>query len=132
MAAFVTPATSPSDRRRRRYRHAGSLLAGVDESPGDVVLYQGERFKEYRGMGSIGAMRDRASVAIAYFQEDVESMKLIAEGVEAQVPYKGALAALGVPTGGGLRSAMGYVGAPTIHDMQEKSRFVRRHERLHR
>ncbi|MEA2641100.1 MAG: dehydrogenase [Chloroflexota bacterium] len=103
----------------------GSLLAGVDESPGDVVLYQGERYKEYRGMGSIGAMRDRGFSRDRYFQEDVESMKLIAEGVEAQVPYKGALSALVFQLVGGLRSAMGYMGAPTVHDMQEKSRFVR-------
>jgi|SRR5579871_6033945 len=103
----------------------GSLLAGVDESPGDVVLYQGERYKEYRGMGSIGAMRERGFSRDRYFQEDVDSMKLIAEGIEAQVPYKGGLAALVFQLVGGIRSAMGYVGAETIPQMQEKSRFVR-------
>jgi IMP dehydrogenase len=103
----------------------GSLLAGVDESPGEVVLRQGERFKEYRGMGSIGALRDRGYSRDRYFQQDVESMKLIAEGIEGQVPYKGALSNLVYQLVGGLRSAMGYVGAATIRDLQTKSQFIR-------
>jgi len=103
----------------------GSLLAGVDESPGDVVLKQGERFKEYRGMGSVGAMRERGFSKDRYAQEDVEGMKLIAEGIEGQVPYKGALSALAFQLVGGLRSAMGYVGASTVPELQTKSRFVR-------
>jgi IMP dehydrogenase len=103
----------------------GTLLAGVDESPGEVVLHQGERFKEYRGMGSLGAMRDRGFSRDRYFQDDVQSVKLIAEGIEGQVPYKGALSALVFQMVGGLRSAMGYVGAPTIKDFHQKGRFVR-------
>jgi IMP dehydrogenase len=103
----------------------GSLLAGVDESPGEVVLKQGERFKEYRGMGSLGAMRDRGFSRDRYFQDDVQGMKLIAEGIEGQVPYKGALSALVYQMIGGLRSAMGYMGAPTIRDFHERARFVR-------
>jgi len=103
----------------------GNLIAGVDESPGEVVLRQGERFKEYRGMGSIGAMRDRGFSRDRYFQQDVDSMKLIAEGVEGQVPYKGGLSNLVFQLVGGLRSAMGYVGAETIGDLQTKSQFIR-------
>jgi IMP dehydrogenase len=103
----------------------GGLLAGVDESPGEVVLRQGERFKEYRGMGSIGAMRDRNYSRDRYFQQDVESLKLIAEGIEGQVPYKGALSNLVFQLVGGLRSAMGYVGAADIHELQTKSQFIR-------
>jgi IMP dehydrogenase len=103
----------------------GSLLAGVDESPGEVVLRQGERYKDYRGMGSIGAMRERGYSRDRYFQEDVESVKLIAEGIEGQVPYKGMLSALTYQLVGGLRSAMGYVGAHDIGELQSQSRFVR-------
>jgi IMP dehydrogenase len=103
----------------------GSLLAGVDESPGEVVLHQGERYKEYRGMGSLGAMRDRGFGRDRYFQEDVPNGKLIAEGIEGEVPYKGGLSALTYQLIGGLRAAMGYVGAETIRDMQAKARFMR-------
>ncbi len=103
----------------------GSLLAGVDESPGEVVLRQGERYKEYRGMGSIGAMRDRGYSRDRYFQEDVQNMKLIAEGVEAQVPYKGTLSSLVYQLVGGLRTAMGYLGARTVRELQANSRFIR-------
>jgi IMP dehydrogenase len=103
----------------------GSLLAGVDESPGDVVLHQGERFKEYRGMGSIGAMRDRGYSRDRYFQQDVEAIKLIAEGIEGQVPYKGALSNLVYQLVGGLRTAMGYLGTRTIRELQVNSRFIR-------
>jgi IMP dehydrogenase len=103
----------------------GSLLAGVDESPGDVVLHQGERFKEYRGMGSIGAMRDRGYSRDRYFQQDVEAIKLIAEGVEGQVPYKGGLSNLVFQLVGGLRTAMGYLGTRTIRELQMNSRFIR-------
>ncbi len=103
----------------------GSLLAGVEESPGEVVLRQGERYKEYRGMGSMGAMRDRGFSRDRYFQESVESVKLIAEGIEGQVPYKGSLSGLLFQLVGGLRSSMGYVGAATIEDMKNKSRFMR-------
>jgi IMP dehydrogenase len=104
----------------------GGLLAGVDESPGEVILYQGERFKAYRGMGSIGAMKERGYSTDRYFQEDAaRANKLVAEGIEGQVPYKGPLANLVFQLVGGLRSAMGYVGAHDIREMQQTGRFVR-------
>jgi IMP dehydrogenase len=104
---------------------AGSLLAGTDESPGDVVLHQGERFKEYRGMGSLGAMRARGSSRDRYFQGDVEDVeKLVPEGIEGRVPYKGPVAAILHQLVGGLRQAMGYCGAATIEEMKD-AHFVR-------
>jgi IMP dehydrogenase len=104
----------------------GSLLAGVDESPGEVVLYQGERFKEYRGMGSIGAMKARSYSKDRYFQEGVGNIqKLVPEGIEGRVAYKGPLANLVYQLVGGLRSAMGYVGAPDIPTLKRDVRFVR-------
>jgi IMP dehydrogenase len=104
----------------------GSLLAGVDESPGDVILYQGERFKEYRGMGSLGAMKQRASSRDRYGQQDVERLdKLVPEGIEGRVQYKGPLTTFIYQLVGGLRSGMGYVGAPDIPHFQEETRFVR-------
>jgi IMP dehydrogenase len=103
----------------------GSLLAGVDESPGDVVLHQGERFKEYRGMGSIGAMRARGFSKDRYFQGDVEDVeKMVPEGIEGRVPYKGPLGPILHQLVGGLRQAMGYCGAPTVEALQG-ARFVR-------
>ncbi len=103
----------------------GSLLAGVDESPGEVILYQGERFKEYRGMGSIGAMKARSYSKDRYFQQDVDSIaKLVPEGIEGRVPYKGPLANVVYQLVGGLRAAMGYCGARTIRELQEKARFI--------
>ncbi len=105
----------------------GNLFAGTDASPGEIVYRQGERFKEYRGMGSIGAMIDRRLAARdRYGQHEVEdAAKLVAEGVEAQTPYRGPTAGLIDQLVGGLRSAMGYVGAPDIRALQSKSRFVR-------
>ncbi len=105
----------------------GNLFAGTDESPGEVVYRQGERFKEYRGMGSIGAMNDRRqSSRDRYGQHEVEdAAKLVAEGVEAQTPYRGPTISLIDQLTGGLRSAMGYVGAVNVAEMQAKSRFVR-------
>jgi IMP dehydrogenase len=104
---------------------AGSMLAGTDESPGDVVLQQGERFKEYRGMGALGAMRARGSSRDRYFQGDVEDVeKLVPEGIEGRVPYKGPLAAIVHQLVGGLRQAMGYCGAGTIEEMKH-AQFVR-------
>jgi IMP dehydrogenase len=104
----------------------GSLLAGVDESPGEVVLYQGERFKEYRGMGSIGAMKSRSYSKDRYFQEGVGNIqKLVPEGIEGRVAYKGPLGNLIYHLVGGLRSAMGYVGAPDIPTLKRETRFVR-------
>jgi IMP dehydrogenase len=104
---------------------AGSLLAGTDESPGEVVLHQGERFKEYRGMGSLGAMRARGYGKDRYFQGDVEDVdKLVPEGIEGRVAYKGPLAAILHQLIGGLRQAMGYCGAATIDEMK-RAQFVR-------
>ncbi len=103
----------------------GSLLAGVDESPGELIISHGERFKDYRGMGSIGAMKQRSYSKDRYFQDDMEESHLIAEGIEARVPYKGMLGPLVYQMVGGLRQAMGYAGAATIQEMQEKTRFVR-------
>jgi IMP dehydrogenase len=104
----------------------GSLLAGVDESPGEVVLYQGERFKEYRGMGSIGAMKARSFSKDRYFQEGVGNIqKLVPEGIEGRVAYKGPVGNLLYQLVGGLRSAMGYVGAPDIPTLKHETRFVR-------
>jgi IMP dehydrogenase len=104
---------------------AGSLLAGTDESPGEIVLHQGERFKEYRGMGSLGAMRARGSSRDRYFQGDVEDVeKLVPEGIEGRVPYKGPLASILHQLVGGLRQAMGYCGAVTIDEMKQ-AQFVR-------
>ncbi len=103
----------------------GSLLAGVDESPGEVILYQGERFKEYRGMGSIGAMKARSFSKDRYFQQDVESLsKFVPEGIEGRVPYKGPLANIVYQLVGGLRAAMGYCGAATVTELQQKGRFI--------
>ncbi len=102
----------------------GSLLAGTDESPGEVYLYQGRSYKSYRGMGSIGAMA-RGS-ADRYFQADIkDTMKLVPEGVEGQVPYKGPVSAVIHQLAGGLRAAMGYVGAHTITELQERAEFIR-------
>ncbi len=102
----------------------GSLLAGTDESPGEVYLYQGRSYKSYRGMGSVGAMA-RGS-ADRYFQAEVrDTLKLVPEGIEGQVPYKGPIAAVLHQLAGGLRAAMGYVGAGTIPEFQERARFVR-------
>ncbi|HWH06164.1 MAG TPA: IMP dehydrogenase [Gaiellaceae bacterium] len=104
----------------------GSMLAGVDESPGDVIVVQGERFKEYRGMGSLGAMKARSFSKDRYFQGDVEDVdKLVPEGIEGRVPYKGPVQAILYQLVGGLRQAMGYCGAPTIDAMKLDTRFVR-------
>ncbi len=104
----------------------GSLFAGVDESPGEVVLYQGERYKEYRGMGSIGAMKARSYAKDRYFQEGIGNIqKLVPEGIEGRVAYKGPLGNLVYQLVGGLRSAMGYVGAADIAALKRDTRFVR-------
>jgi len=102
----------------------GSLLAGTDESPGEVFLYQGRSYKAYRGMGSVGAMA-RGS-ADRYFQAEVrDSLKLVPEGIEGQVPYKGPVGSVLHQLVGGLRAAMGYTGAPTIPEFQKKADFIR-------
>ncbi len=102
----------------------GSLLAGTDESPGEVYLHQGRSYKSYRGMGSIGAMA-RGS-ADRYFQAEVrDTLKLVPEGIEGQVPYKGPVAGVLHQLAGGLRAAMGYVGAANLAELREKARFLR-------
>ena len=102
----------------------GSLLAGTDEAPGEVMLYQGRSYKSYRGMGSIGAMA-RGS-ADRYFQQEVESsLKLVPEGVEGRVPYKGPVSNIIHQLVGGLKAAMGYTGNATIKDLQSKAQFLR-------
>ncbi|MDI4664388.1 IMP dehydrogenase [Xanthobacter autotrophicus] len=102
----------------------GSLLAGTDESPGEVFLYQGRSYKSYRGMGSVGAMA-RGS-ADRYFQAEVrDTLKLVPEGIEGQVAYKGPVGAVLHQLAGGLRAAMGYVGGRTLKEFREKARFVR-------
>jgi IMP dehydrogenase len=102
----------------------GGLLAGTDESPGEVVFHQGEQFKEYRGMGSLGAMRERYS-SDRYFQADVDEIaKLVPEGIEGRVAYKGPLRNVVHQLVGGLRQAMGYCGAGTIDELKA-ARFVR-------
>ena len=104
----------------------GSMLAGTDEAPGEVIVAQGERFKEYRGMGSLGAMKARSFSKDRYFQGDVEDVdKLVPEGIEGRVPYKGPLAPIVHQVVGGLRQALGYCGAATIEEMKTRTRFTR-------
>ncbi|MBY6156964.1 IMP dehydrogenase [Pseudooceanicola nitratireducens] len=100
----------------------GSMIAGTDESPGEVILYQGRSFKSYRGMGSLGAMA-RGS-ADRYFQKDAASDKLVPEGIEGQVPYKGGAGAVIHQLVGGLRAAMGYTGCATVDEMRKNCQFV--------
>src|SRR5262249_16794202 len=103
----------------------GSLLAGVEEAPGEVMLYQGERFKEYRGMGSLGAMKARGFSKDRYFQGDVEDVdKLVPEGIEGRIPYKGPLGTAVPQLVAGLRQVMGYCGPAPIEELKE-ARFVR-------
>ena len=102
----------------------GSLFAGTDESPGELILRQGRSFKSYRGMGSIGAMKEGSKDR--YFQEsEASSEKLVPEGIEGMVPYKGPLSAMVQQLVGGLRAGMGYCGSASIKDLQERARFVR-------
>ncbi|GGH24665.1 inosine-5'-monophosphate dehydrogenase [Cribrihabitans marinus] len=101
----------------------GSMIAGTDESPGEVILYQGRSFKSYRGMGSLGAMA-RGS-ADRYFQKDAASDKLVPEGIEGQVPYKGSASAVVHQLVGGLRAAMGYTGCATVEEMRRNCHFVK-------
>ncbi|HEX2559268.1 IMP dehydrogenase [Phenylobacterium sp.] len=101
----------------------GSVFAGVDESPGEVFLYQGRSYKSYRGMGSLGAMNQGS--ADRYFQKEVSALKLVPEGIEGQVPYKGPIAPILHQMVGGLRAAMGYVGAGSLADFRQRARFIR-------
>ncbi|HSJ61515.1 MAG TPA: IMP dehydrogenase, partial [Jiangellaceae bacterium] len=108
----------------------GSLLAGCDESPGELIFVNGKQYKSYRGMGSLGAMKKRGAATSGsrdrYFQADVATDdKLIPEGIEGQVPYRGPLAAVAHQLVGGLRQSMFYCGAHTIPELQHRGRFVR-------
>ena len=102
----------------------GSMFAGTEEAPGEVFLYQGRSYKAYRGMGSVGAMQQGS--ADRYFQKEVaDTLKLVPEGIEGQVPYKGPMGSILHQLVGGLRAAMGYVGAPDIEEFQRRARFIR-------
>jgi IMP dehydrogenase len=102
----------------------GSLFAGTDEAPGEIILYQGRSYKSYRGMGSLGAMQDGSKDR--YFQADVEApQKLVPEGIEGRVPYKGPLRESIYQLIGGLRASMGYLGCATIAELHQKARFVK-------
>lgn len=101
----------------------GSLFAGTEEAPGDSEIFQGRRFKVYRGMGSIGAMK--AGSKDRYFQEQASERKLVPEGIEGRVPYKGPLADTVYQLVGGIRAGMGYCGTPTLRDLHEKGQFIR-------
>ncbi|HUZ42892.1 MAG TPA: IMP dehydrogenase [Acidimicrobiales bacterium] len=103
----------------------GNALAGVDEAPGDIVVSHGERYKEYRGMGSLGAMQGRSFSKDRYFQGSVDSEKVVPEGIEGRVPYKGPLSNVLHQLVGGLRQAMGYCGVSSIPELQTRSRFIR-------
>jgi IMP dehydrogenase len=101
----------------------GALFAGTEESPGETVLYRGRTYKVYRGMGSLGAMKDRKSSRDRYMQEDVDPEKLVPEGLEGRVPYKGPLAGVVVQLIGGLRAGMGYCGVRTIEELRTQTEF---------
>jgi IMP dehydrogenase len=101
----------------------GSLFAGTDEAPGDLVLFQGRSYKVYRGMGSLGAMRKGSKDR--YGQGGAADEKLVPEGIEGRVPHRGSLASILFQLVGGLRAGMGYTGCRTIHELRQKSRFVR-------
>ena len=103
----------------------GGLFAGTEEAPGEVELYQGRSYKSYRGMGSLGAMAQQQGSSDRYFQDSTEAEKLVPEGIEGRVPYKGTLVAILNQLVGGVRSAMGYTGCSTIEEMRSKAGFVR-------
>ena len=104
----------------------GGLFAGTDESPGEVEIFQGRSYKSYRGMGSIGAMSGKSGSSDRYFQEDTkDSDKLVPEGIEGRVPYKGAVLSVIAQLNGGIRSSMGYTGCATIEEMRSQPEFVR-------
>ena len=102
------------------------MFAGTEEAPGEVELYQGRSYKSYRGMGSLGAMAQQQGSSDRYFQEETDSVeKLVPEGIEGRVPYKGSLLAVIHQLLGGIRASMGYTGSQTINIMHEKAQFVR-------
>jgi len=103
----------------------GSLFAGTEEAPGEVELYQGRSYKSYRGMGSLGAMTQQHGSSDRYFQEGSAVEKLVPEGIEGRVPYKGSVLAIINQLMGGLRSSMGYVGCRDIVEMRAKPAFIR-------
>ena len=104
----------------------GSILAGTEEAPGEVELYQGRSYKSYRGMGSLGAMSQAQGSKDRYFQDTTSEVeKLVPEGVEGRVPYKGPMAAIIHQMIGGLRASMGYTGCTSIEELRTKSRFVK-------
>ena len=104
----------------------GSLFAGTTESPGETILYQGRTYKVYRGMGSLEAMREREGSRNRYFQDDEENAgKLVPEGIESRVPYKGSLSAIVDQMVGGIKAGMGYTGCPTLADLRTKAKFMR-------
>ncbi len=103
----------------------GSMLAGTEESPGEVELYQGRYYKSYRGMGSIGAMNQRHGSSDRYFQASNEAEKLVPEGIEGRVAYKGPIATIIHQQMGGLRSAMGLTGSANMKEMRTKPQFVK-------
>jgi len=100
----------------------GSLFAGTEEAPGEVILYQGRSYKSYRGMGSLGAMA--AGSADRYFQEDSSAEKMVPEGIEGRVAYKGSVLAILFQLVGGVKQSMGYCGCATIADLHKKAEFV--------
>ena len=101
----------------------GSMLAGTDESPGEFEIYQGRRYKSYRGMGSLAAMKHGSSDR--YFQEKKEANKMVPEGIEGRVEYKGSVEDMLFQMIGGLRSGMGYTGSRTIEDLRQEAQFIR-------
>jgi IMP dehydrogenase len=101
----------------------GSMLAGTEEAPGETFIYQGRSYKSYRGMGSVSAMA-RGS-ADRYFQQDISAQKLVPEGIEGQVPYKGPASGVIHQLVGGVKAAMGYTGSATIDDLRTRANFVR-------
>ena len=104
----------------------GGLFAGTEESPGEVELYQGRSYKSYRGMGSLGAMAQKHGSSDRYFQDETDEVeKLVPEGIEGRVPYKGSMVAIVHQMAGGLRAAMGYTGCSNIEQMRSEPQFVR-------
>ena len=103
----------------------GGMFAGTEEAPGEVELYQGRAYKSYRGMGSMGAMSQKQGSSDRYFQESSEADKLVPEGIEGRVPFKGSLGAVVHQLIGGIRASMGYTGSATIDEMRTKPEFVK-------
>ena len=103
----------------------GGLFAGTEEAPGEVELFQGRSYKSYRGMGSLGAMSQQHGSSDRYFQENDEIEKLVPEGIEGRVPYKGPLNAIVHQLMGGVRAAMGYTGCHNLEEMRSKPNFVK-------